>query len=79
MREPKNALTRQYQRLLELDGVDLRFTDEALETVAKEALDKKRARGLRGILEGAMLNVMYEVPGEEGFKRSWSTSNHSKE
>ena len=67
LREPKNALTRQYQRLLELDGVDLRFTDEALETVAKEALDKKTgARGLRGILEGAMLNVMYEVPGEEG-------------
>ncbi|MBL90310.1 MAG: ATP-dependent Clp protease ATP-binding subunit ClpX [Myxococcales bacterium] len=67
LREPKNALTRQYQRLLELDGVDLRFTDDALETVAKEALDKKTgARGLRGILEGAMLNVMYEVPGEEG-------------
>ena len=67
LREPKNALTRQYQRLLELDGVDLRFTEDALEMVAKEALDKKTgARGLRGILEGAMLNVMYEVPGEEG-------------
>jgi len=67
LKEPKNALTRQYQRLLELDGVDLRFTDEALDTVATEALDKKTgARGLRGILESAMLDVMYEVPGEEG-------------
>ena len=50
LKEPKNALTRQYQRLLELDGVDLRFTEEALDSVADEALDKKTgARGLRGI------------------------------
>ena len=67
LKEPKNALTRQYQRLLELDGVDLRFTEEALDSVADEALDKKTgARGLRGIVESAMLEVMYEVPGEEG-------------
>ena len=67
LKEPKNALTRQYQRLLELDGVDLRFTEEALDSVADEALDKKTgARGLRGFLESAMLDVMYEVPGEEG-------------
>ena len=52
---------------LELDGVELRFTEEALDTVAVEALDKKTgARGLRGILESAMLDVMYEVPSEDG-------------
>jgi ATP-dependent Clp protease ATP-binding subunit ClpX len=67
LKEPRNALTKQYQRLLELDGVELRFTDEALDTVAFEALDKKTgARGLRGILESAMLEVMYEVPSEDG-------------
>jgi ATP-dependent Clp protease ATP-binding subunit ClpX len=67
LKEPRNALTKQYQRLLELDGVDLRFTEEALDTVAVEALDKKTgARGLRGILESAMLDVMYEVPSEDG-------------
>jgi ATP-dependent Clp protease ATP-binding subunit ClpX len=60
---PKNALTRQYRRLLELDGVNLRFTTEALKTVASEALRKKTgARGLRGILESAMLDVMYDIP-----------------
>jgi ATP-dependent Clp protease ATP-binding subunit ClpX len=67
LKEPRNALTKQYQRLLELDGVELRFTEEALDTVAVEALDKKTgARGLRGILESAMLDVMYEVPSEDG-------------
>ncbi|MFZ9886767.1 MAG: ATP-dependent Clp protease ATP-binding subunit ClpX [Myxococcota bacterium] len=61
--KPKNALTKQYKRLLELDGVNLRFTEEALQTVAKEALRKNTgARGLRGILESAMLDVMYDVP-----------------
>jgi ATP-dependent Clp protease ATP-binding subunit ClpX len=65
--KPKNALTKQYKRLLELDGVTLRFTDDALLTVAKEALRKNTgARGLRGILEGAMLDVMYDIPSQPG-------------
>ena len=67
--EPKNALAKQYKRLLELDGVSLRFTDEALVTVAKEALRKKTgARGLRAILEKAMLDVMYDMPSQKGVK-----------
>jgi ATP-dependent Clp protease ATP-binding subunit ClpX len=67
--KPKNALTKQYKRLLELDGVSLRFTDDALQTVATEALAKNTgARGLRGILEGAMLDVMYDIPSKKGVK-----------
>ncbi len=67
--EPKNALTRQYARLFELDEVNLRFTEEALRTVAQEALRKTTgARGLRGILEGAMLEVMYDIPSQKGVR-----------
>jgi len=67
--EPKNALTKQYKRLFDLDDVSLRFTEDALSTVAKEALARKTgARGLRGILEGAMLDVMYDIPGQKGAK-----------
>jgi len=65
--EPKNALVKQYKRLLELDGVSLRLNDEALSTVAKEAIRRKTgARGLRAILEAAMLDVMYDVPTMDG-------------
>lgn len=65
--EPKNALVKQYKRLLELDGVSLRLNDEALSTVAKEAIKHKTgARGLRAILESAMLDVMYDIPTMEG-------------
>ncbi|MBC7346859.1 MAG: ATP-dependent Clp protease ATP-binding subunit ClpX, partial [Clostridia bacterium] len=61
--EPRNALVRQYQKLFELDGVTLEFTQEALEAVADEALRRNTgARGLRAILEEVMLDVMYEVP-----------------
>ncbi len=61
--EPKNALVKQYQKLLEMDLVDLKFTVDALEAVAKEALKRKSgARGLRAILEKAMLDLMYELP-----------------
>ena len=67
--KPKNALTKQYKRLLELDSVNLRFTEEALKTVAREALRKNTgARGLRGILESAMLDVMYDVPSQKGVR-----------
>ena len=65
--EPKNALVKQFQKLLELDGVRLTFEDEALHLIAKEALTHKTgARGLRSIIEGIMRNVMYEVPSIPG-------------
>ncbi len=61
--EPKNALTKQYQKLFDLEGVRLRFTDGAVIAIAKEALKRNTgARGLRAILEGSMLDVMYEIP-----------------
>ncbi|NLW16462.1 MAG: ATP-dependent Clp protease ATP-binding subunit ClpX, partial [Firmicutes bacterium] len=61
--EPKNALTKQYQRMFELDGVTLEFKEEALRAIAKEAIARNTgARGLRSILEKAMLEVMYDIP-----------------
>ena len=67
--EPKNALIKQYQKLFEMDGVELRFTEGALRAIAKEALHRKTgARGLRAILEEAMLEVMYELPSLEGVR-----------
>jgi ATP-dependent Clp protease ATP-binding subunit ClpX len=61
--EPKNALVKQYKRLLEMDGVELDFTDDALRAVAVKAKTQRSgARGLRSILERAMLEVMYEIP-----------------
>ncbi len=61
--EPRNALTKQYQRLFELDDVKLEFTREALEAVAKLAVARKTgARGLRSIIESAMMDIMYEIP-----------------
>ena len=54
MKEPKNSLTKQYQKLFELDGVELDFQDDALELVAKQSLERKTgARGLRAIMEGS--------------------------
>jgi ATP-dependent Clp protease ATP-binding subunit ClpX len=61
--KPKNALTKQYQRLFEMDGVKLRFTKGSLAAIAQDAQKHKSgARGLRAILERAMLDVMFEVP-----------------
>lgn len=63
---PKNALIEQYKYLLELDGIKLTFEDDAIKEIAKEAVDKKSgARGLRGILEKTMLDVMFEMPSRE--------------
>lgn len=67
--EPKNALIKQYKRLFEIEGVNLRFTDSALHAVADEALKRKSgARGLRAILESCMLNIMYEIPSKQDVK-----------
>ncbi|RUM88020.1 MAG: ATP-dependent Clp protease ATP-binding subunit ClpX [Thermodesulfatator sp.] len=67
--EPKNALVKQYKKLFEMDGVTLRFTEGALRAVAREAQRRKTgARGLRAILEEAMVEVMYELPSLQGVK-----------
>lgn len=64
--EPKNALVKQYQELLNIEGVELLFTDEALEAMAKAAVQRKSgARGLRAIMEETMLDIMYEIPSKE--------------
>ncbi|MNR25887.1 ATP-dependent Clp protease ATP-binding subunit ClpX [compost metagenome] len=64
--EPKNALVKQYQKLLELDNVKLEFEPKALEAIAREAIKRNTgARGLRAIIEGIMLDVMYEVPSRD--------------
>jgi ATP-dependent Clp protease ATP-binding subunit ClpX len=61
--EPKNAIVRQYQKLFQIQGVDLKFTDGAIKAVARESLKRKSgARGLRSILEKAMLDIMFEIP-----------------
>lgn len=66
LKEPKNAITKQYQKLFEFDGIELEFEDDALEEVARTAIKKKTgARGLRSILEQTMLDVMYEIPGND--------------
>jgi len=67
--EPKNALVKQYQKLFEMEGVTLKFTDGALAAIAGEAMKRKTgARGLRSILENAMLDVMYEIPSQDRVK-----------
>jgi ATP-dependent Clp protease ATP-binding subunit ClpX len=61
--EPKNALTRQYARFFEMDGVELMVTDDALEAIAEQAMKRGTgARGLRAIMEEVLLNTMYELP-----------------
>jgi len=67
--EPKNALLRQFKKLFEMEGVNLRLTDSALSAIAKEAQKRKSgARGLRAILESCMLDIMYELPSVENVK-----------
>jgi ATP-dependent Clp protease ATP-binding subunit ClpX len=66
---PKNALIKQYQTLLSMEGVDLTFTEEALSAIAKKALEKRTgARGLRSIIESCMLDVMYDIPSNTSIK-----------
>ncbi len=68
--EPKNALVKQYQRILEMDGVELTFTEGALRAIAREAMARGTgARGLRTIIEEIMLNIMYEIPSRPDVKR----------
>jgi len=68
--KPKNALVKQYQKMLELDNVDLEFEDEALHEIAKKAIERKTgARGLRSIIESIMLDVMFELPSRDDISK----------
>jgi ATP-dependent Clp protease ATP-binding subunit ClpX len=67
LREPKNALVKQYARLFELEDVLLTFTDDALQTIAQKAIERKTgARGLRSIVESILLDTMFDLPTEDG-------------
>ncbi len=67
--KPKNALTKQYQKLFSYENVELKFTEDALKAIAKEALVRKTgARGLRGVIENSMLDIMYEIPSKPNVK-----------
>jgi ATP-dependent Clp protease ATP-binding subunit ClpX len=66
LKEPKNAILKQYQALFSIDEVDLEFTDEAVELIAKKSFERKTgARGLRSILESIMNETMYEIPSDD--------------
>jgi ATP-dependent Clp protease ATP-binding subunit ClpX len=74
--KPRNALTKQYSKLLEYDGVTLEFEEDALEAIAKEAIKRNTgARGLRAILEQSMLEVMYDLPAKTQIKKCVITKN----
>ena len=68
--EPKNSLTKQYQQLFEMEGVEVDFREDALRAVARKAMERKTgARGLRSILENVLLDTMYHIPSEEGISK----------
>ncbi|HMT45142.1 MAG TPA: ATP-dependent Clp protease ATP-binding subunit ClpX, partial [Chakrabartia sp.] len=67
LKEPKNALVKQYGKLFDMEDVALRFTDDALEVIANKAIERKTgARGLRSILENILLDTMFDLPGMDG-------------
>jgi len=67
--EPKNALVKQFKILFEMEGVNLRFTDDALSAISDEAMKRKSgARGLRSIMENCLINIMYEIPSVDNVK-----------
>ena len=70
LQEPKNALVKQFKKLLELDNVELEFEDDALRAIAKKAIERNTgARGLRSIVENVMMETMYEVPSRDDIKK----------
>lgn len=80
LKEPKNSLIKQYQKLFELDNVKLSFDDEALHEIAQKAIDHKTgARGLRTILEDLLLDVMYEIPSKTDIKEVVVTKDSIKD
>lgn len=77
LKEPKNAILKQYQKLLAFDGVDLVFDEDALEAIAQKALEKRTgARALRSIIEEFMLDIMYEIPRDETIGRVTITRDY---
>ena len=77
LKEPKNAILKQYQKLLELDEVKLEFNDEALEAIAKKAMERDTgARALRAIIEDFMLDIMYEIPKDENIGKVTITKEY---
>ena len=77
LKEPKNAILKQYQKLLELDEVKLEFNDEALSAIAKKALEKDTgARALRAIIEEFMLDIMYEIPKDDNIGKVTITKEY---
>ena len=69
LKEPKNALTKQYSKLFEMESVHLKFTEDALRAIAREAMKRKSgARGLRAIMENIMLDIMYDMPSQPNIK-----------
>lgn len=77
LKEPKNAILKQYQKLLELDEVKLEFTDDALEAIAEKAMEKDTgARALRSIIEEFMLDIMYEIPKDDNIGRVTITGDY---
>ena len=70
VKEPKNALIKQYIKLLSIDGVELEFSDDAIDAIAELAIDRNTgARGLRSIMEGFMMQIMYDVPSRDDIKK----------
>ena len=69
LKEPKNALIKQYQKLFDMDDVELNFEEEAIEAIAEQAFEKKTgARGLRSIMESIMMDIMYEIPSDDSIE-----------
>ncbi|MBC6004209.1 ATP-dependent Clp protease ATP-binding subunit ClpX [uncultured Clostridium sp.] len=80
LKEPKNSLVKQFQKLLELDGVELEFEDSALRAIAKKAIERNTgARGLRSIVENIMMDIMYEIPSRDDVKKIILTEESVKE
>ena len=70
LKEPKNAITKQYKKLFELDEVDLEFTDDALAAIAKKSSERNTgARGLRAIMEEVMMDVMFIIPSDDAVSK----------
>ena len=70
LQEPKNALTKQYHKLFELDGVELDFEDEALRVMARKSMERKTgARGLRAIMESTLMDLMYKTPSDDTIRK----------
>lgn len=80
LKEPKNSLVKQFQKLFELDGVELEFEDAALKAIAKKAIERNTgARGLRSIVENIMMDIMYEIPSRDDIKKIILTEESVKQ